>query len=105
MVNPYLLMAAHIAAGLDGIKNRIDPGDAVIGENVWNLPYDQRRKRGMILLPQNLMDAVTALEADEVVCSGLGPIAEEFIRLKRAEWSEFMRHVTPWEVKRYLTFI
>jgi len=105
MVNPYLLMAAHIAAGLDGIKNRIDPGDAVIGENVWNLPHEQRRKRGMILLPQNLMDAVTALEADEVVRSGLGPIAGEFIHLKKAEWSEFMRHVTPWEVKRYLTFL
>lgn len=105
MVNPYLLMAAHIAAGLDGIKNEIDPGDAIIGENVWNLSHEARRERGMILLPQNLMEAVEALEADEVVQSGLGPIAKEFIRLKKAEWTEFMRHVTPWEVDRYLTFL
>lgn len=105
MVNPYLLLAAQMAAGLDGIKNRIDPGDAIIGENVWNLSHAQRRARGMILLPQNLSEAIEALEADDVVRSGLGRIAEEYIRLKKAEWSEFMRTVTPWEVKRLLTFI
>jgi len=105
MVNPYLLMAAHMAAGLDGIKNRIDPGEPIIGENVWNLSHQKRRERGMILLPQNLMEAIEALESDEVVRSGLGPIADEYIRLKKAEWSEFMRHVTPWEVQRYLTFL
>jgi glutamine synthetase len=105
MVNPYLLLAAHMAAGLDGIRNEIDPGEAIIGENVWNLSFDERRARGMILLPQNLMEAVEALEADEVVCSGLGAIADEYIRLKKAEWSEFMRQVTPWEVGRYLTLL
>jgi glutamine synthetase len=67
MVNPYLFMAAHMAAGLDGITNKIDPGDPIIGENVWNLSYAQRRKRGMIVLPQNLLEAIEALEADEVV--------------------------------------
>ncbi|MCJ8499720.1 type III glutamate--ammonia ligase [Desulfatitalea alkaliphila] len=105
MVNPYLLLAAHMAAGLDGIRNRIDPGDAIIGENVWNLSHRQRRERGMILLPQNLSEAIAALEADPVVQAGLGPIAQEYIRLKKAEWSEFMRTVTPWEVQRLLTFI
>ena len=58
------------------------------------------------LLPQNLFEAVTALEEDEVVRSALGPIADEFIRLKKSEWSEFMRgQVTPWEIKRYLTML
>jgi glutamine synthetase len=105
MVNPYLLMAAHMAAGLDGIKNQIDPGEAIIGENVWNLSFEERRQRGMILLPQNLMEAVDALEEDEVVKAGLGPIADEYIKLKKAEWSDFMRQVTPWEVNRYLTLL
>lgn len=105
MVNPYLMMASQIAAGLDGIKNRIDPGEAIIGENVWNLSFEERRKRGMILLPQNQMDAIKALEADDVVKAGLGPIAEEYIKLKKAEWSEYMRQVTPWEVDRYLTLL
>ncbi len=105
MVNPYLLLATHMAAGLDGIKNEIDPGEAILRENVWNLSHEERRKRGMILLPQNLMEAIEALEEDEVVKSGLGPIADEYIRLKKAEWSEFMRQVTPWEVSRYLTML
>ncbi len=105
MVNPYLLLAAQMAAGLDGIQNKIDPGDAIIGENVWNLSHHQRRERGMILLPQNLSEAIEALEEDEVVKAGMGPIADEYIQLKKAEWSEFMRTVTPWEVERYLTFI
>ena len=103
MVNPYLYLAVHIAAGLDGIENEIDPGDAIIGKNIWNLSIDERRELGMILLPQNLMEAVEALESDEVVCSGLGAIADEFIKLKKKEWGEFMRHVTPWEVDRTLT--
>ena len=103
MVNPYLYLAVHIAAGLDGIENEIDPGDAIVGKNIWNLSIQERRDMGMILLPQNLMEAVEALEADEVVRSGLGPIADEFIKLKKKEWGEFMRHVTPWEVERTLT--
>ncbi|MDJ0784899.1 MAG: type III glutamate--ammonia ligase [Desulfosarcinaceae bacterium] len=105
MVNPYLFMAAHIAAGMDGIENRIDPGDPILGENVWNLSYDQRRERGMVLLPQNQLEAIEALEADAVVKEGLGPIADEYIRLKKNEWGEFMKQVTPWEVDRYLTLL
>ena len=77
-----------------------------MGTNVYDMPYDERRRRGMILLPQNLLEAVTALEQDEVVQSALGPIAGEYIRLKKSEWSEFMRNqVTPWEIKRYLTML
>jgi len=105
MVNPYLLCAVQMAAGLDGIKNQIDPGDPICSENVWNLSYEERRKRGMILLPQNLLEAVEELEQDEVLKSALGPIADEYIKLKKAEWGEFMRHVTRWELNRYLTFL
>ncbi|WP_320042959.1 type III glutamate--ammonia ligase [uncultured Desulfobacter sp.] len=105
MVNPYLLLAAQIAAGLDGIENEIDPGEAICGKNIWNLSVDQRREMGLTLLPQNLMEAVEALEEDDVVKSGLGAIADEFIRLKKAEWGEFMQHVTSWEIKRTLTML
>ena len=105
-VNPYLLTAVHMAAGLDGIKNEIDPGEPCVGVNLYEMPFEERRRRGMTGLPQNLSEAISALEEDEVVKSALGPIAEEFIRLKRSEWSEFMRHqVTPWEIKRYLSML
>jgi glutamine synthetase len=105
MANPYLVSAVYIAAGLDGIKNKIDPGEPIIGENVWDLPYEERRKHGMTPLPQDLGRACDALEKDEVVRSGLGVLADEYLRLKREEWAEFMSHVTNWEVKRYLTLL
>jgi glutamine synthetase len=104
-VNPYLFGAAYIAAGLDGIKNEIDPGDPVPGINVYELSVEERKRRGMTMLPQNPVEAITALEEDEVVRAGLGPIAQDFIRLKKADWGEFMRLVTPWEIDRYLTVL
>lgn len=103
MVNPYLYLAAHIAAGLDGIENKIDPGEAIKDKNVWDLSFEEREEYGMIRLPQNLLEAVEELEGDEVVKEGLGPIADEYIRLKKAEWGTFMRHVTSWEIDRTLT--
>ena len=105
MANPYLVTAAYIAAGLDGIKNELDPGEPNIGINVWNIPYEERRKKGMTPLPQNLSEACDALEKDEVVLSALGDIGPEYLRLKREEWSQFMSHVTRWETKRYLTLL
>ena len=103
MVNPYLYLAAHIGAGLDGIENKIDPGEAIIGKNVWNMSIKERKEMGMILLPQNLLEAVGELEADEVIRESIGPIADEFIHLKKAEWGTYMRHVTSWEIDRTLT--
>ena len=105
MVNPYLLLSVNIAAGLDGIANEIDPGEAVKGENIWNLSIEKRKALGMTMLPQNLLEAVEALEADEVVKQGLGPIADEYIKLKKAQWGEYMRQVTPWEIDQTLTML
>ena len=60
---------------------------------------------GIGVLPQNLNEALDALEADAVVREGIGQeLAEEFVRLKRMEWVEYQRHVSPWEVDRYLEF-
>ncbi len=59
--------------------------------------------RGIGTLPQSLAEALDALEADAVVRSALGPIADEFLRLKRAEWREYHAQVGSWEVRRYLT--
>lgn len=103
-VNPYLLAAVHIAAGLDGIKNEIDPGEPFKGVNLYELSIAERR-RTLTLLPQNLNEALQALEEDEVVQDALGPIAGEFLRLKRAEWGEYMRQVTPWEINKFLTMV
>ena len=102
--NPYLTTAALIAAGLDGIDRNLDPGPAR-NVNLYELSAAELDAQGIGLLPQNLLEAVVALEADPVIQAGLGSeLASEFIRLKRMEWTEYARHVSDWESKRYLEF-
>ncbi len=99
--NPYLATAALVAAGLDGIDRGLDPGPAVTAD-LFTWSPAQVRAHGLGLLPQSLDEALDALEGDEVVCDALGEIlTAEFLRLKRAEWIEFARHVSPWELDRY----
>jgi glutamine synthetase len=102
--NPYLATAAIIAAGMDGIRNRIDPGPP-INENLYEWSPARLAEHGIALLPQNLGEALDALEADPVIRAGLGEgLATEFIRLKRMEWIEYSRHVSDWERDRYVEF-
>jgi glutamine synthetase len=102
--NPYLVSAALIAAGLDGIDRRLDPGKPQ-NINLYELSAAELDERKIRLLPQALNEAIDALEADSVIQSGLGPeLAREFIRLKRMEWTEYARHVSDWESRRYLEF-
>ncbi len=102
--NPYLVTAAIIAAGLDGIDNKIDPGKPH-NINLYELSPEQLADHGIKLLPQTLVEAIDALEQDEVLRAGIGPeLTAEFVRLKRMEWTEYARHVSDWESKRYLEF-
>jgi len=99
--NPYLATAGLIAAGLDGIAKRLDPGPACT-DDLFEQPLTALRARGIGVLPQGLGDAVDALEADEVLCEALGAtLAREFITAKRAEWIAYARHVSEWEMRRY----
>jgi len=101
--NPYLATAAVIAAGLDGVDHNIDPGDPN-NENLYDLSQQEIAERGIAVLPQNLSEALDALEADAVVMAALGPAGKEFLNLKRMEWLEYMRHVSDWETRTYLEF-
>lgn len=101
--NPYLATAAVIAAGLDGIENKLDPGKPH-NINLYELTPKELRAEGIEVLPQNLHEALKALEQDRVICDALGPVADEFLRLKNMEWVEYMRHVSDWELKSYLEF-
>lgn len=102
--NPYLATAAILAAGMDGVKRKLHPGKPT-NDNLYECSLEDIAKRGIKLLPQNLNEAIDALEKDEVVCGALGAeLAQEFITLKRMEWIEYSRHVSDWEVKRYLEF-
>jgi glutamine synthetase len=100
--NPYLVMAAYLAAGLDGISRRLDPGEANLG-NLYTSDLETMARRGVRALPQSLPEALAHLEKDDVVRQSLGPIADELLRLKRDEWREYHAQVDSWEMKRYLT--
>ncbi len=100
--NPYLALAAYVAAGLDGIKHRLDPGEPNL-TNLYDLGLEEIQRRGIRLLPQSLAEALDALRKDELVQSALGDIANDFIQLKDAEWREYHRQVSQWELDRYLT--
>lgn len=99
--NPYLATAALIAAGLDGIDRKLDPGPDCT-DDLFALPLAEIAARGIATLPRDLSRALDALEADEVVCSALGPtLTGQFVALKREEWIEYSHHVSGWELERY----
>ena len=101
--NPYLASAALIAAGLDGIDRGLAPGPDC-DDDLFALPLAEIRRRGIVVLPQSLAQALDALAADDVICGALGStLSQEFLRLKRAEWLAYARHVSDWELRRYAT--
>ena len=100
--NPYLALAAYLVAGLDGIKRGLEPGEPNLG-NMYERPLDEIQAEGIQVLPQSLAEALDALGADELVQSALGPIADEFLKIKADEWAEYDGQVSRWEIDRYLT--
>lgn len=92
-VNPYLLPAVALAAGLDGIINARDPGPRLD----INMYTDGASVKDVPKLPLNLLDAIRALEASEVLGEALGDLVPAYAKLKYAEWNDFSRHLTEWE--------
>jgi glutamine synthetase len=91
--NPYLGMAASLAAGLDGIRNETDPGEPTTA-NAYEESYER--------LPRTLWSALERLEGDDVLTEALGPaLVGSFIRLKRDEFDRSMDHVSGWERDEY----
>jgi glutamine synthetase len=102
--NPYLLTAAIIYAGLDGIQRKLDPG-MPCNENLYQLSLTELDAHGIKRLPASLPDALEALEADDVLRTGLGQaFVNEFTQLKRAECDELLLNVSPAEFRRYVDF-
>ncbi|MEP7311798.1 MAG: type III glutamate--ammonia ligase [Pseudomonadota bacterium] len=102
--NPYLASAAIAAAGMDGVRRRLQPGKPN-NTNLYEQSPESLRQQGIGLLPQTLIEAIGALESDEVVMDGIGTqLAAEFIAIKKMEWTEYARHVSDWESNRYLEY-
>lgn len=100
-VNPYLAAALVLAAGLEGVRERIDPG-APNEDNLYAMSEAERRDRGIDFLPQTLQEAVAAFAADPLVETALGrELRDEFIRYKTEEWEAYHLSVSAWETERY----
>ena len=100
-VNQYLAAALVLAAGLEGIREGLDPGNPN-EDNLYDISEAERAKRGIEFLPQTLQEAVAAFAADPLVEQALGKeLKDEFIRYKTAEWEEYHLAVSKWEVDRY----
>ena len=100
--NPYLAFAVMLRAGLDGIDQQSRPRPAGEQEHLQDEPSraaasPHRRTAG------NLSEALDELEKSALMRDTLGEhIFDHFIAAKREEWGDYMRHVSPWEVERYL---
>lgn len=102
--NPYLLTAATIYAGLDGITRKLQPGEPC-NENLYQLSAAELAKKGIERLPTSLPDALDALEKSDVMKRGLGEaFVNEFIEVKHAECDELLLNVSPAEFNRYVDF-
>ncbi len=91
--NPYAMQAAIIAAGLDGINERRDPGRRLD----INMYTEGHTLQDVKRLPLNLLDALRALEKSTVLTDALGAFAPAYIKLKHQQWDDHARHLSDWE--------
>ena len=103
--NPYLAIAVCLAAGLDGIRNQIEPPASVEG-NIFAMSEEEREKAGIKCLPTSLAEAIDGLEQDVLIREVLGQhISRKYIEAKKEEWKEYCAAVSSWEIDRYLVNI
>ena len=103
--NPYLTLALCMAAGMDGIKNKIVP-PAGVEENIGLMSEEEKKARGIEALPRNLEEALAAFKEDKFVQEILGEhITRKVIEAKEKEWEEYTMQVSEWETNQYLAKI
>ena len=100
--NPYLVLALCLAAGLDGIKNKIGVPESV-DCNIYEMTPGERRAAGIENMPADLKEAVDCLVTDEFLCSVLGEhITTKYVEAKMKEWENYTTRVSQWEIDEYL---
>ncbi len=100
--NPYLLLASCLAAGLDGIRNKLPIPESVEG-NIYEMSKNELEERGIEAIPSNLSKACHYFEDDEFMKQVLGEhVHAKYLDAKRKEWNRFREQVTEWEIEEYL---
>lgn len=100
--NPYLAVAAILEAGLDGLRNKIEPA-APIDRNIYAMSEEERQENGIKDLPSTLHNALKALHDDDVIKNALGShLYSSFMEAKKLEWDSYRQEVSQWERDQYL---
>ena len=100
--NPYLAFAAMLAAGMEGVREKIEP-PAGADRNIYHMTAAERDQAGIETLPGDLYAAHQALLADDLICTALGPhVVDALTSVAQAEWESYRAAVHPWELERYL---
>ena len=103
--NPYLAFAVMLAAGLAGIEHEY-PLPEPTEENVFEMSEEDRRERGIEVVPGSLHEAIQVAEESELLRSCLGDhVFESLIKNKKIEWNDYRTHVTDFELDRYLSVL
>lgn len=102
--NPYLALAVMLAAGLEGIEQKLTPPPAV-NKNIFTMSQREKRRLKIEELPANLWEAIQNLEKDKLMQETLGEhIFRHFINAKKMEWADYISQVHEWELDRYFTY-
>ncbi len=100
--NPYLALAVCLAAGIDGIQNRIEPPKSV-DANIFEMTEEERSFYNIEALPATLIEAVEEMEKDPFIREVLGDhVFDKYVEAKRKEWDAYRTQVTQWELDEYL---
>ena len=103
--NPYLQFAVMLAAGLKGIKDKIDP-PAPVEKNIYALNEKEKEKYNIHNLPESLGHSLSLMEESDLLKETLGEhIFENFLTVKHNEWNEYRTRITHWEIEKYLPII
>ncbi|MGM0770681.1 MAG: type I glutamate--ammonia ligase [Halobacteriota archaeon] len=103
--NPYLAFAVMLEAGLDGIRNKIDPGESV-SMNIFELNEQEREDMNIDSLPGNLKEAIDKMKKSNFVRDALGDhVFENYLAAKTAEWDNYKARVHQWELDTYLSIL
>jgi glutamine synthetase len=101
--NPYLALAAILAAGIAGVREGIDPGPSIT-KNISKMSHRERRHYRIDGLPGDLREAYESFKKDDTMREALGDVIFfHFVEAKRAEWATYIAQVHPWELDRYLS--
>ncbi|NKB65079.1 MAG: glutamine synthetase [Gammaproteobacteria bacterium] len=101
-MNPYLGLGMMLAASVDGLVNKIDPGPS-LDEDLYVMNDEEKAKRSVAPLPRNLLEATEKLAQSELAEKVMGPVLlKSFLGYKVDEWERYHQTVTDWEVQEYL---